>query len=46
MRINWDIKNPVVRKRRRWFVRRPVPMHMSSHYVREHFVDEPQGKLF
>ena len=53
MNINWDIKNPVVKKvgRVRKFLRSifrntNVPLHMSSHYVREHFVEDKQGKLF
>ena len=28
------------------FGHQPVPNHMSNHYVREHFVDNPQQKLF
>ena len=54
MGINWDIKHPVTLPRRvmawRWFIGKltygGVPLHMSSHYKREHFVDDPQGKLF
>lgn len=38
----------VARMFRRLTSRRPTPLHMSNHYVRDHFhpEDESQGKLF
>ena len=31
---------------RRVFGHHPVPLHMSSHYNRDHFVDDGQPRLF
>ena len=50
MKIDYNWGKPP-KKRRNWrlpFRSKPVPMHMSNHYVREHFhpEDDPQGKLF
>jgi len=43
--INYNWKEPPVRKAcklRGWFRHKPVPNHMSNHYVREHFWPDPE----
>lgn len=60
MKIDYNWGNPPVKGNRftrwlrtwayMWYDRRKVgvPLHMSNHYVREHFhpEDDPQAKLF
>lgn len=54
MKIDWSNWGTVLPKKvsrvrkflRSIFRNTNVPLHMSNHYVREHFVDDKQGKLF
>lgn len=48
-RIDYDWKEPPMKKARKflgWFRHQPVPMCHSNHYVRSHFHDDGQPKLF
>ena len=54
MKIDYNWKDEPVKKVHglsgfiNWFRHKPVPMHMSNHYHKEHWpdADDPQGKLF
>lgn len=52
MKVDYNWGNPpkvhrsVIKWFKRAFAHRPVPLHMSSHYRRESFHPDDQGKLF